>query len=95
MKRSFVYILANRYRNVLYVGVTTNLTRRIKEHKNGYGSKFTSRYNVKMLMYYEEFTDLNQAILREKQLKNWKRAWKWALISTMNPELKDLYDEVR
>ncbi|WP_227807484.1 GIY-YIG nuclease family protein [Lutibacter profundi] len=66
MKLSYVYILVNEYRTTFYIGMTSNLKERINQHKNGLGSKFTSKYNVKDLIYFEEFTDINQAILREK-----------------------------
>lgn len=75
---------------MLYIGVTTDLTKRITEHKNGIGSQFTHKYNLKALIYFEEFTDVNQAIAREKQLKNWHKDWKWNLIKESNPEFKEL-----
>ncbi|WP_066224401.1 GIY-YIG nuclease family protein [Formosa haliotis] len=90
MKTSFVYILTNSYRTTFYVGVTTNLLKRIHEHQNNVGSVFTKKYNLKDLVYFEEFTDINQAIAREKQLKNWKRSWKLNLIKETNPTLKAL-----
>ncbi len=67
MKLSYVYILANEYRTTFYIGMTANLKERMDQHKNELGSKFTLKYNVKDLIYFEEFTDINQAILREKK----------------------------
>ncbi len=90
MKLSYVYILTNEYRTTFYIGVTANLKERVVQHKNGLGSKFTLKYNVKDLIYFEEFTDINQAILREKQLKNWHHDWKINLIKELNSKLKTL-----
>jgi len=90
MKLSYVYILTNKYRTTLYIGVTSNLNERVMQHRNGIASKFTSKYNTKDLIYFEEFIDINQAILREKQLKNWHHDWKINLIKEMNPTLKTL-----
>ena len=90
MKKSFVYILTNKYRTVFYTGVTNDLRRRISEHYDGTGSKFTAKYKTKDLIYFEEFNDFNQAIAREKQLKNWKKEWKLNLIKSLNPKLQTL-----
>ncbi|MCH2034283.1 MAG: GIY-YIG nuclease family protein [Tenacibaculum sp.] len=90
MKKSFVYILTNKYRTTFYIGVTSNLSRRIVEHKEEKGSSFTKKYIVTDLIYFEEFSDINQAISREKQLKNWHKEWKLNLIRKMNPKLKTL-----
>lgn len=90
MKTGFVYILSNKNRTTLYIGVTSNLERRILRHKSGCGSVFTSRYHLTHLMYFEEIQGMQNAIDREKQLKNWHKAWKWNLITAENPELKDL-----
>jgi len=95
MKLSYTYILSNRSRNMTYVGVTTQLITRITQHKEGKGSVFTNKYNLKDLVYFEEFTDIFQAIAREKQLKNWRKEWKWNLIRASNPELRDLFDDLR
>ena len=95
MKGGFVYIVSNKNRTTLYVGVTSDLKTRIADHKNGIGSKFTSKYKLTDLLYYEEFPDIYQAIDREKQLKNWKREWKFNLIKGLNPSLNDLYWEIR
>ena len=72
------------------MGVTANLQRRMLEHKSGKGGVFTRRYSCNNLVYFEEFSDIRQAIAREKQLKNWHREWKWNLIKSTNPELEDL-----
>ena len=90
MKSSFVYIMTNKYRTTFYIGVTSNLRKRLIEHQAGEGSKFTSTYNLTDLIYYEEYSDINQAIAREKQLKNWKKDWKTNLIKEKNPTLKTL-----
>ena len=89
----YVYILANKRNGTLYIGVTNNLEARMYQHKNGIGSKFTSKYSVDMLMYYEETDDIGESIHREKQLKKWKRAWKMSLIEESNPSWKDLAEE--
>jgi len=95
MKESFIYIVSNKNRTVLYVGVTSNLIKRIESHKKGTGSVFTKRYSANQLMYFELFSDINLAIKREKQLKNWHSKWKWNLIKENNPELLDLYEDLR
>jgi len=94
MKNSYVYILSNKKRTVLYVGMTSDLSNRIIQHKNGKGSEFAIKYNLKDLVYFEEFNDINQAISREKQLKNWHKNWKWNLITASNPDIKDLFPEL-
>ncbi len=90
MKTGFVYIMSNKNRTTLYIGVTSNLERRTLQHKSGQGCTFTSRYNLFDLLYYESIPGMLQAIAREKQLKNWHKDWKWNLIKELNPELKDL-----
>ncbi len=87
MKQSYVYILTNKYRTTFYIGVTSNLQKRLIEHANGIGSVFTKKYNIINLIYFEEFSDINQAIAREKQLKNWRKEWKLNLIRKLNPTL--------
>jgi len=87
----FVYILASARNGTLYVGVTNDLARRIYEHKAKQVRGFTSRYNVHMLVWYETYGDVNEAIAREKQLKKWERRWKLELIETLNPSWRDLY----
>ena len=90
----FVYILASRIGGTLYIGVTNNLIRRVFEHKSKFVRGFTKRYNVVRLVYYEQYDDIEEAILREKRLKNWNRAWKIRLIEEKNPNWVDLYPEI-
>jgi len=90
MKSSYVYILTNKYRTTFYIGVTADLYKRVSAHENGIGSTFTKKYNLKDLIYFEEFSDVNQAIAREKQLKNWHKEWKINLIKEKNPSLSTL-----
>lgn len=93
MKKGFVYILSNYNRTTLYIGVTSKLDTRIAEHRNGTASQFTMRYKLVYLLYVEEFQSIQLAIAREKQLKRWHREWKFNLIRSVNPELKDLMAE--
>ena len=86
----FVYILSNWDDSVIYIGVTSNLPRRLYEHKNGLADGFTKRYRVHKLVYYEHTSDVRSAIAREKQLKGWTRSKKNALIARMNPNWIDL-----
>ena len=86
----YVYILSNKNNNVLYVGVTNNLIRRIEEHKSKVVEGFTQKYNVDKLVYYEQTEDVNSALEREKILKKWSRIKKVNLINMKNPEWKDL-----
>lgn len=83
--------MTNKISTVLYVGVTDNLIKRVYQHKNKLADGFTSKYNINKLVYYEIFEDINEAIKREKQIKNWHREWKVNLIRKINPELNDLY----
>ncbi|OGG00669.1 hypothetical protein A2153_05820 [Candidatus Gottesmanbacteria bacterium RBG_16_38_7b] len=83
--------MSNIRRNVMYIGITGNLVKRVYEHKEGLYGGFTSIYKVKDLLYYETYDDSNSTIIREKQLKNWPRKKKNALIAKTNPTLKDLY----
>ena len=85
-----VYILTNTFHSVIYIGVTNDLTRRISEHKQKIVKGFTKKYNIDTLVYYENFSDINFAIKREKELKGWTRAKKFVLIKSINPELEDL-----
>ena len=87
MKESYVYIISNRDRTVFYVGVTNNLSRRMKEHAEGEGSKFCNRYNVNELVYYEIFVDISNAISREKQIKSWRRGICWHQFPVRNSRL--------
>ncbi len=93
MKTYYVYILTNKMNNVLYVGVTNNLERRISEHKNKLIDGFTKKYNLNKLVLFEDTNDVRVAIEREKQLKNWQRAWKDELITKRNPEWNDLAED--
>ncbi|MCK5476226.1 MAG: GIY-YIG nuclease family protein [Candidatus Pacebacteria bacterium] len=89
-KTYYVYIMTNVSDKVLYIGVTNNLQRRIYEHKNSLVEGFSKKYKVNKLVYYETTNDVNSAIAREKQLKNWQREWKIDLITTENPGFADL-----
>ena len=91
--RPCVYILTNKYNKVLYTGVTSNLFKRVNEHKEKLVGGFTSRYNVDKLVYYEEFETMPEAIACEKQIKGGSRQKKLDLINSKNPEWKDLYEE--
>ena len=94
VKGGYIYIMSNKNRSVLYIGVTNNLFNRVNEHKTGEGSSFTKKYSCSDLLYFECFDSIEEAIIREKQLKNWNREWKENLIKEMNPELKDLSDAI-
>lgn len=94
MKQSFVYIATNNSNRILYTGVTNNLIQRGYEHRSGYGSKFTAKYQIHKIVYYEIFEDIEEAILREKQIKAGSRQNKIDLIKKMNLEFKDLYEEI-
>lgn len=87
----YVYLLTNKNNSVFYIGVTNDLERRILEHKNKLIPGFTKRYNIYKLVFFEYFENVNDAIAREKQLKNWHRDWKINLIKKDNPKLQDLY----
>jgi len=87
-----VYILASRRNGTLYLGVTTNLPRRVWEHKTGIGSGFARKYGVAMLVWYETFEEISLAIAREKAMKKWRRAWKIKRIEAVNPDWCDLYE---
>ena len=92
MKQYCVYILASKKNGVLYIGVTSDLQKRIWEHKNNVVKGFTQKYFVHKLVYFEQTTDVHSALTREKQLKKWKREWKINLIKKENPYWKDLYE---
>ena len=93
MAAGFLYILASKPHGTLYVGVTSNLPERMTQHRQGVGgSAFVKKYGVAMLVYFEEFPLYADAIQRETSIKRWKRAWKIALIETVNPEWKDLIE---
>jgi putative endonuclease len=93
-KEYCVYIMTNKNHTTLYTGVTNNLARRILEHKNHINKGFASRYNIEVLVYYEVTSGIQAAILREKQIKGGSRKKKEILIDSINPEWRDLYDEI-
>ena len=95
MEESYIYILASRRNGTLYVGSTTNLIKRIWEHKNNVIPGFTAKYNVHQWVYYEEHQDIMEAAKRERRLKNWCREWKLNLIEKFNPTWRDLYEDLR
>ncbi len=90
MKNSYVYILASARNGTLYIGVTSDLERRISEHRQGLRPGFSKDYQVHLLVHYEHFDDISDAIAREKQLKKWRRVWKLDLIEAQNPHWHDL-----
>jgi putative endonuclease len=92
MAGGWIYFMTNRRNGVLYVGVTSNLPRRIFEHREGLVGGFTKRYGLKKLVYAEYFDDIRNAIQREKTIKHWPRAWKVRLIHSTNANWDDLYD---
>ena len=91
---AWVYIMSNRKDGVLYIGVTSDLSRRIVQHREGKGSAFCRRYGLTRLVYAEEHDSIEEAIAREKAMKAWKRAWKIELIEAVNPAWDDLFDVV-
>jgi putative endonuclease len=93
-KRPCVYILASRRNGTLYVGVTSDLTRRVRQHHSGQVEGFTRDYAVRRLVFAEFHETMEDAILREKRLKKWRRLWKLKLIEQHNPQWRDLYDEL-
>ena len=93
MKQPAVYILASQRNGTLYIGVTSDLIKRIWEHKNDLVEGFTQKYKVHQLVYFEQHQDMLAAITREKQIKKWNRAWKLRLIERENPEWRDLADD--
>ncbi len=91
----YIYIMTNKHKNMLYIGVTSDLKKRIWEHRNHiYKNSFTDKYNIEYLVYYEGFDNIEEAIKREKQLKKWSRLKKETLIKNKNPSLIDFYEEV-
>jgi putative endonuclease len=93
-KNFFVYIMASKRYGTLYVGVTPNLPKRVYEHKEELADGFTKKYRVKQLVYFETHADAESAILREKQMKDWKREWKIELIEKSNLDWKDFYEDI-
>ncbi len=94
MKTGYVYLLTNQPFRTLYISVSSDLVKRIYEHKTKAVKGFTQEYNLDQLVYYEIHENIDQAILREKQIKEWKRNWKLRLIMDMNPQWRDLYDDI-
>ncbi|MFQ3251421.1 MAG: putative endonuclease [Glaciecola sp.] len=94
MKKPCIYIITNRHNTTLYIGVTSNLLQRIYQHKNKLISGFSAKYNLNKLIYFEIYEDMENAIVREKRLKVWKREWKNRLINESNPCWKDLYPDL-
>jgi putative endonuclease len=94
MKTGFVYFMSNFKRTTFYIGVTSDLACRVYQHRVGEIEGFTKRYCLKYLVYYEDAGTMRDAIAREKQLKNWHREWKINLIKSMNPDMRDLSNEV-
>ena len=93
-KLSYVYILASGIYGTLYIGVTSNLIRRVWEHREGLVDGFTKEYGVKNLVWYEQHADIYAAITREKQIKEWRRDWKVNLIQKTNPSWRDLFSDI-
>ena len=94
MKSYYVYMLASKKNGTLYVGVTNNLIRRVYEHKNNIIKGFTSKYDVKILVWFESTPNIESAIQREKQIKRWHRKWKVELIEKENPNWNDLFESL-
>ena len=94
LKKMYVYIMASKKNGTLYIGVTSELQKRVYTHKSKMIEGFTKKYNVTSLVYFEIFDDPENAIRREKQLKKWKRDWKIELIERENPDWRDLYPEL-
>ena len=92
--RAYVYILSSMKNGTLYTGVTTDLIRRVHEHRCGLVKGFTQKYKVQRLVYFEIHEDVREAIYREKQIKKWNRSWNIRLIKRSNPEWTDLYPEI-
>jgi putative endonuclease len=93
-KSSYVYILASSLNGTLYIGVTSNLIKRVWQHREGVVEGFSKRYGVKDLVWYEVHSEIAEAILREKQIKKWDRRWKIELIQKSNPRWRDLYADI-
>ena len=94
MRGGWVYIMADRYRGTLYIGVTSDVAARVWAHRGGRGSKFCARYGLTRLVYAEQTSTIYEAIARAKAMKKWNRAWKIALIERANPEWEDLWDSI-
>ena len=94
MRRGYVYFLTNRPNGILYVGVTSNLAKRVYEHRTETVDGFTKQHGFKRLVYFEVFDDIQTAIQREHNIKHWSRTWKVRLILAANPDWNDLYDSI-
>ena len=94
MNTYYVYMMASKKNGTLYIGVTNNLKQRVWQHKNDVHDCFTKKYHVHRLVWFASTTDISEAILREKQMKKWRRQWKINLIEQENPNWKDLYDDI-
>lgn len=94
MKKGYVYIITNKPDGTLYIGVTSDLPKRIWEHKNKAVEGFSKKYNLDKLVWYEVFDNVENAIMKEKQMKEWQREWKINRIHEMNPNWNDLYEEI-
>lgn len=90
MRNAYVYIMASKRNGTLYIGVTSNLAKRVYEHRHDVADGFTKKYKTHRLVYFETHEDIREAIVREKQLKNWQRLWKIRLIESVNPGWEDL-----
>jgi putative endonuclease len=93
-RQACVYVLASKRNGTLYVGVTSNLIKRVWEHKHHFAAGFTQKYSVDRLVWYELHETMASAISREKAIKNWKRSWKIRIIEAVNPEWRELYHEL-
>jgi putative endonuclease len=93
-RRYWVYILASRIGGTIYIGVTNNLVRRVFEHRMELADGFTKKYGIHRLVYFEEYNDIEVAIVREKRLKKWRRAWKIQLVEELNSNWDDLYPSI-
>ena len=93
-KKGYVYILASRRNGTLYVGVTSDLIKRIEEHRQKRVDGFTKKYEITTLVYFETFEDIRDAVIREREIKEWKRKWKTELIQSVNPYWRDLYEDI-
>jgi len=93
-KQYYIYILASKRNGTLYTGFTSDLIKRIWQHKNGLLEGFSKRYGTKFLVYFEAYNDVEEAIYREKRIKKWNREWKIKLIEKANPNWKDLYQNL-
>jgi putative endonuclease len=92
MRGGWVYIMADRYRGTLYIGVTSDIAARVWAHREGRGSRFCTRYGLRRLVYAEQAPTIDEAIAREKAMKKWNRAWKIQLIEHANPDWNDLFE---